>query len=53
MNLGDLEPARRTTLLAIAAGADFVKTSTGKISSAATSKLMDANCSMRSPGRRP
>jgi len=34
--LGTYDNVRRATLLAIAAGADFVKTSTGKISPAAT-----------------
>jgi deoxyribose-phosphate aldolase len=34
--LGTYDNVRRATLLAIAGGADFVKTSTGKISSAAT-----------------
>src|SRR6266550_7966531 len=34
--LGTYDNVRRASLLAIAAGADFVKTSTGKISSAAT-----------------
>src|SRR5438105_3818959 len=34
--LGTYDNVRRATLLAIAAGADFVKTSTGKIAPAAT-----------------
>jgi deoxyribose-phosphate aldolase len=34
--LGSYDAVRRASLLAIAAGADFVKTSTGKLSSAAT-----------------
>ena len=34
--LGTYDNVRRASLLAIAAGADFVKTSTGKISPAAT-----------------
>jgi len=34
--LGDLDNVRRASMLAMAAGADFIKTSTGKVSPAAT-----------------
>src|SRR4026207_2265701 len=37
--LGTYDNVRRASLLAIAAGADFIKTSTGKLSSAATLPL--------------
>jgi len=42
--LGSLENVRKASLIAIAAGADFIKTSTGKIKPAATLPVMYVMC---------
>ena len=46
--LGTYDNVRRASLLAMAAGADFIKTSTGKLAKAATLPVLARACSRRS-----